>query len=74
MNATDKPKTARAVTKFIRANSQDQQVELRRGDGYWFFTGGRADEFHQQGVYVYRIGDMTFGGWLKEYQERVLAL
>jgi hypothetical protein len=39
---------------------------LVRGKGYFYFTGGTAAQWHQSGVYVYRLGELTVIEWLRE--------
>jgi hypothetical protein len=51
----------------------DPDVELVRGNGYYFFQGGKADYFEEQGVYggAPRISDSTVEEWVQEYKEKL---
>jgi len=70
-NPNDRPKVCSEVTKFLRANTDDKEIKLRRGRGYFYFLHGKADFFGEQGVYgVGRVSEFTFAGWLAEYQDR----
>lgn len=41
---------------------------LRRGKGYYYFTGGNAPDWPQSGVYVFRAEAVSLVDWLKEYE------
>lgn len=63
--------TCKTVTAFIRDTTGDSQIELVRGKGYYYFSGGKADQFGEQGVYAVRLREMTKEQWLAEYQYKV---
>lgn len=46
-------------------------VTLRRGNGYYYFTGEPVEGAHTQGVYVARVGQLSMEQWLKEADSRV---
>ena len=41
---------------------------LRRGAGYYYFTGGTAASWPTSGVYIYRAAELTLAQWLAEYE------
>lgn len=67
--------TLKSVTKALREATGDSQVELCRSrDGsYFYFTGGVADHFTQQGVYVNRLRSLTVDEWVRELKSRIEA-
>ena len=42
------------------------EMRLRRGQRYYYITGGPADAAFRQGIYVYRASDLTVEQWLDE--------
>lgn len=68
-----KPNTVKQVTEFIRQQTGDTKVELVHGrDGFYYFSGGRADGFRQQTVMTMHLRLHTYGSWLDEYNMRLL--
>lgn len=65
------PTNVRQVTKYLREMSGDKEVELVRGKGYLYFTGGKANNFAEQGVYACRLNEMTLYQWLQVYNQKV---
>jgi len=53
------------VNRTLKARGVAER--LRRGAGYYYFTGGRAASWPQSGVYIYRAADLTLAQWLAEY-------
>jgi hypothetical protein len=47
--------------------------ELVKGAGYFFFRGGEADDWIDQGVAVRTINSLTLKQWVEEYR-RLKAL
>ena len=49
-----------------------KDVEMHKGNGYFYFTGGIADNFTEQGVYgVFNLTDITLDRWIFEFQTKV---
>jgi hypothetical protein len=69
-DGSTRPKSARAVEKYIKAKT-GETVKLYRGRGYWYFSAPDSGGWSHSSVYVYRIGDQTLDGWLSDYQEIV---
>lgn len=47
------------------------QVELVKGEGYFYFNGKSVDQCKEQGVYgVYRLNDLTIEQWIEEAKSR----
>lgn len=57
--------TLRHVNKFLREHGVPDV--LHAGKGYFYFNGPNADKWPQQGVYVYRINQLTLQQWLQQY-------
>ena len=60
-----------AVTKALREATGCPVVELRRGKGYFYFSGGVADDLYEQGVYVNRLHSLTKDQWIRELKLRI---
>lgn len=45
--------------------------ELVKGEGYFYFTGNDAHEFYDSSVAVYRVSDLTIGGWVDELRRKI---
>lgn len=44
------------------------EERLFRGEGYYYFAGGKAAEWYQSGVYgVSHISELTIAQWLYEW-------
>lgn len=42
---------------------------LRPAHGYYYFEPGNAFRHPSQGTYVSSVGELTFGQWLRRYEE-----
>jgi len=69
--AVDYPKSVRDVNRFLWKNGMPKDVQLRKGRGYYYFSGGDTAGWFQSGVYVFRIDDFTYEGWLGKYEQKV---
>lgn len=65
------PRTLKEVTKYLREQSGDPEIELARGKGYFYFRGGKADSMHDQSVMTNQLRRTTLGGWLREMQSKL---
>jgi len=63
--------TLKQVTEYIREKTKDTEVELCKGESYFYFFGGRADEFFEQGVYVNKLSALSLDDWLRQYQGKL---
>lgn len=54
--------TVAAVNRALRSAGYGEK--LRRGRGYYFFSGGQAETWKTSGVYVYRVDQLTVEQWL----------
>ncbi len=43
--------------------------KLRRGHGYYYFTGPNADNWATQSVNTFRADSLTVERWIAEYRE-----
>ncbi len=67
----DKRLTTSAISKAVRALGY-KNVTLRAGKGYYYWTGGVASKFFEQGVYgIRRLNDMSLQHWVNDFKERV---
>ena len=66
--------TLRSVTKELRKASGDPKVELVRGRGYFYFSGGVADRFFSQSVYVYRLRSLSVEQWVEQLMIKIKEL
>ena len=60
-----------SITKALREATGCPVVELRRGKGYFYFSGGVADDLYEQGVYVNRLHSLTKPEWVRELTDRL---
>lgn len=65
------PRTVAEVTRYIREQTGDPEIELVKGQGYFYFSGGIADKMRDQSVMTNILRGTTLGGWLREVQSRV---
>ena len=66
--------TTKAVSKAVRALGY-KNVRLVRGKGYYYWTGGIASRFYEQGVYgINRLNDMSLKRWVNDFRDRVKAI
>lgn len=70
--AVAKRLTLNSITKAVRALGY-KNVELARGGDYFYWTGGIANKFTEQGIYggVTRLNQMTLKQWVEDFKERV---
>ena len=57
--------TIRRVNEALAA-AGFRGVELVRGNGYFYFSGGDADRWHTTAVYTDRLTGMTVEQWVDE--------
>ena len=63
--------TLNSITKAVRALGY-RKVELVRGRGYFYWSGGIANRFSEQGVYgIFRLSGMTLKAWVNDFKRRV---
>jgi len=66
--------TLRVINKEIRAMGY-RNVELVRGNGYYYWFGGIAGRFHESGVYGSPfLGSMTLRQWVDDFRRRVSGI
>jgi hypothetical protein len=58
------------VNKALAARGH-ANVELVRGDGYFYFIGEDADQFYTSSVYVYRLNQLTLDQWIADYEDKL---
>lgn len=46
-------------------------VGLYRGSGYWYFSGGIADYFKDQGVYTNNLNSLSLDDWIYEFEGKL---
>ena len=72
---TVKRLTAKAVEKELKKRFGKMAVGVKLQQAiakdYWYFSGGLADGFEEQGVYTMRLSDMSMDGWMNEFQEKL---
>lgn len=62
------PTTAKQVTLFLRREfGMAEDIELVKGKGYFYFSGGNAPLWGDTSVCVYRLTELTLGQWANEY-------
>ena len=63
--------TINAINKAIRALGY-KNVGLYKGRGYFYWSGGIASKFHQQGVYgSLHLSSMTLKQWVNDFKDKV---
>ena len=63
------PRTLYGLNKYLHRRGMPMDIEVEKGRGYFYFTGPGSPTWPEQGVYVYRLSDLTFGQWWSEYQQ-----
>lgn len=61
------PKTTKQVVKFVLPFLKDvKELELVRGDGYYYLVGTfkNGEEFVSGGIYVNRVSHLSMSNWL----------
>lgn len=60
-----------AVNKAMSAIPELSGVELVRGNGYFYFAGGNASEWHEAGVYgTCHLSALSVSQWVDEAKTR----
>ncbi len=60
----------RTINKALAARGH-ANVELVKGDGYFYFIGEDADQFYTSSVYVYRLNQLTLEQWINDYETKL---
>lgn len=60
-----KKATIRAVNQRLAAAGHAER--LVKGKGYFYFADGDAYSWPATAVYVFRVSDLTVGGWIDEH-------
>ena len=55
------------LNRLLHKVGVPEDVTLRRGKDYFYFTGGSTAGWYSSGVYAYRLTDLTVGQWAREY-------
>ncbi len=58
--------TIKAVNRAIAQAGHKETLE--RGDGYFYFRGGEADNWIAVSVHVYALNHLTLGQWLESLE------
>lgn len=58
--------TVAKVNKALRQRGVDD-VTLRRGHGYYYFSGEGTWGWYETAVYVYRVENYTLAAWMSEF-------
>jgi len=64
---TATPNRVAQVNAYLKSLGLD--AKLRRGEGYYYFTG--ADAFGWHSEYVYRASDLSLDEWKTIVKERI---
>ena len=59
--------TLAKLNKFLRDNGMPDAIELVKGKGYFYFTGGETVTWHTTTVLVTRSDALTPTEWLSEF-------
>lgn len=68
--AASKPVSVASVNAALAAKYGKGKAVLRRGKGYYYFTGDAVEGAHETGVYVAHVGQLSLERWLKEAGEK----
>jgi hypothetical protein len=63
--------TIRDINTALRA--EGIQGSLRRGRGYFYFTGADFDSCFSTSVYVFRLEGFTLAQWISEAKQMIAA-
>lgn len=61
--------TLKKVNKHLHENGMPEDIELVKGEGYYYFAGGNTYAWKETGVYVYRLNHLSLEGYLDAYNE-----
>jgi hypothetical protein len=59
-----KPATVATVNRELKRLGHEER--LRRGKDYYYFAGGRANEWNESAVYVEHVWQLTVAQWVAE--------
>lgn len=59
--------TIKRINKELE-NRGHKGIELVKGEGYFWFTGGETASFRSSSVYVFRLSHLTLDEWVQEYE------
>ncbi len=68
MKNTDRPKTLKALNKYIQKEIKSTLL-IVRGEGYFYIASDDKETalelaiLPQTGIYVYKVTDLTFENW-----------
>ena len=63
--------TLNSISKEVRKLGY-KSVRLYRGRGYFYWSGGVANGFYEQGVYgTIRLSELTMKQWVNDFKDRV---
>ena len=57
--------TLNKVNKTLQ--KYDPEVELVKGNGYFYFCGGDCSDWYTSSVYVCRLNQLSLDRWIEEY-------
>lgn len=58
--------TLKQINKALK--NKGYEVELVRGEGYFYFFGNDADYLTSQGVYIPRLSDQSVEKWVEDFE------
>ncbi len=61
----------RTVNKAIKARWPGTDLELVKGDDYFYFIGAGTERCKTASVYVPRLNDLTLDRWLEEAEDKM---
>jgi len=62
------PKRVTDVNRMLREKGYPE-YKLARGRGYFYFYGGDTSSWHNTGVYVFSLSDLTLQGWFQAFKD-----
>ena len=60
------PKSVNDVNKYLK--NRGVKETLRKGRGYYYFSGGNASSWYTSSVSVYRVREISLEGWYQEWK------
>jgi hypothetical protein len=58
--------TLKQINRALK--NKGYEVELIKGEGYFYFEGRDADNLTSQGVYIPRLSDQSVEEWVKDFE------
>lgn len=64
-----KARSLRQVNQYLWKHGMPKDIELNKGKGFFYLSGGDAARWPESSIAVFSLGQLSLDEWLKRYQE-----